>query len=170
MGLFSSVTQVALSPDGDRVAYSVAIEVQPNHVVNSLRIRDVSTNSDAVIYTLLGTDFVADLGWSPDGAAVLASIRHQEAGDTAETPARFRMLRVHVAGGQATVDDGFAQDFSPVSTDGGRLLGIAPAADAEGNARGRALESWVRGRGVTARAPVDPGAAGLSIASCSYQP
>ncbi len=168
--LFSSVTEVALAPDGGRLAYSLAVEVQRNHVVNSLRIRDLSTNSDTVIFTPQGTDFPTDLDWSPDGATVLASIRHQDAGDTVETPARFRTLRVDAASGRATLDDGFAQDFSPISADGDRLLGIAPAADAEGNARGRALDLWVRGRGVIAHLPIDPGAAGISIASCSYQP
>jgi hypothetical protein len=168
--LFSSVTEVALSPDGGRVAYSLAIEAQRNHVVNSLRIRDLSSNVDTVVFTAQGTDFVTDLGWSPDGATVLAAIRHQDAGDTAEAPARFRTLRVDVASGRAGLDDGFAQDFSPISADGGRLLGIAPAPDAEGNARGRALASWDHGRGVTARMPIDPGASGLSIASCSHQP
>ena len=33
-----------------------------------------------------------------------------------------------------------------------------------------ALASWDHGRGVTARMPIDPGASGLSIASCSHQP
>jgi len=168
--LFSSVTEVALAPDGGRVAYSIAIEVQRNHVVNSLRIRDLATNADSVIFTPQGTDFVTDLDWSPDGATVLASLRHQEAGDTAEAPARFRTLRVDVASGLVSVDDGFAQDSTPISADGGRLLGIAPAPDAERNPRGRALDSWDRGRGVNARIPIDPGATGISIASCSHQP
>lgn len=168
--LFSTVTEVALAPDGGRLAYALAIEVARNQVVNSLRIRDLSTNSDTVIFTPEGTDFVTDLDWSPDGTTVLASVQHQEAGDAAESPARFRTLRVDVASGESRVDDGFAQDFTPVSVDGDRLLGIAPAADAEGNARGRALDAWDRGRGVSARLPIDPGAAGISIASCSYQP
>ena len=168
--LFSTVTEVALSPDGGRLAYALAIEAQRNHVVNSLRIRDLSTNVDTVAFTAQGTDFVTDLDWSPNGATVLASVRHQETGDTAETPARFRTLRVDAKAGQSTLGDGFAQDFSPVDADGSRLLGIAPAADAEGDLRGRALDSWVRGRGVNARQPIDAGAAGISVASCSYQP
>lgn len=168
--LFSSVTEVALAPDGGRVAYSLAIEVERNRVVNSLRIRDLSTNADAVIFTGQQTDFLTDLDWSPDGTTVLASIRHQEAGDTVESPPRFRTLRVDVAGGRATLEDGFAQDFSPIAADGSRLLGIAPAADAEGNARGRALDAWDRGRGVSGRQPIDSGAAGISVASCSYRP
>jgi hypothetical protein len=168
--LFSAVTEVALSPDGGRLAYALAIEVQRNHVVNSLRIRDLSTNADKVIFTAQGTDFLTDLDWSPNGDTVLASVRHQEPGDTAETPPRFRTLRVDVRAGRATLDDGFAQDFSPIAADGNRLLGVSPAADAEGGARGRALDSWVRGRGVSARLPIDPGSAGISVASCSYQP
>jgi hypothetical protein len=168
--LFSSVTQVALAPDGGRVAYALAIEVTRNHVVNSLRIRDLSTNADRVVFTAPGTDFLADLEWSPDGTTVLSSVRHQEAGDAAESPPRFRTLRVDVANGRAAVDDGFAQDFSPIATDGSRLLGIGPERDDEGNARGRALDSWDHGRGVSGRLPIDPGADGISIASCSYQP
>ncbi len=170
--LFTSVTKVALSPDGGRLAYSLTIEVQRNHVVNSLRIRDLSTNADTVIYTLQGTDFLTDLDWSPNGATVLGSVRHQEPGDTAETAPRFRTLRVNVgaAPATATLDDGFAQDFSPIAADGSRLLGVAPAADAEGTSRGRVLDSWAPGRGVSARLPIDPGAAGISVASCSYQP
>jgi hypothetical protein len=168
--LFSAVTEAALSPDGGRLAYALAIEVQRNHVVNSVRIRDLSTNSDTVVFTAQGTDFLTDLDWSPDGATVLASVRHQEPADTAETPPRFRTLRVDVGAGRATLDDGFAQDFSPIADDGSRLLGVAPAADAAGDLRGRALDSWVRGRGVEARQPIDAGAAGISVASCSYQP
>jgi hypothetical protein len=168
--VFSSVTEAALAPDGGRLAYSQAIEVQRYHVVNTLRIRDLSTDREAVIFTAQGTDFLTDLMWSPDGTTVLATVRHQEAGDTAESAPRFRTLRVDVSGGRTTLDDGFAQDFSPIAPDGSRLLGVAPAADAEGGARGRTLDSWDRGRGVSGRQPIDPGAAGISVASCSFRP
>jgi len=167
--LFSDVTEVALSPDGGRLAYALAIEVQRGQVVNSLRIRDLSTNADAVVHTAQGTEFLSDLDWSPDGSAILATVRYQAAGDTAEAPSRFRTLRVDVAGGGTTLSEGFAQEVSPANADGSRLLGLAPAPDAEGGAHGRSLISWDRGQQLSNRLPVDRGAAGLSIASCSYQ-
>ena len=138
-------------------------------MLNTLRIRDLSTNADTVVHTVQGTDFVSDLDWSPDGATVLATVRYQAAGDTVEAPPRFRTLRVDVASGRTTLSEGFAQETSPASADGSRLLGLAPAPDAEDGARGRSLLSWDRGGQPSSRVPVDRGAAGLSVASCSYQ-
>ena len=165
--LFSDVTEVALAPDGGRLAYALAVEVRRNQVVNSLRIRDLATNTDTVVYTAQGTDFVSDVDWSPDGSTILATIRYQAAGDTAEAPPRYRILRVDVAGGRTTLSEGFAQEVSPARADGSRLLGFAP--DAEGGARGRSLIAWDQGQRLSSRLPVDHAAAGLSIASCSYQ-
>jgi hypothetical protein len=167
--VFSAVTQVALSPDGDRLAYALAVEVRRGTVVNTLRIRDLATGSDAVVYTAQGTDFISDLAWSPDGATVVAAIRYQQAGDTVESAARFRTLRVDVAGAATTVDDAYAQDFSPRSLDGDTLLGLAPAPGAQGDPRGRALVSWDHRRGVSDRLSIGHGAAGISVASCSYR-
>lgn len=168
-GLFRAVSEVALAPDGNRVAYALATEVQRHHIVNSLRIRDLSTDRDTVVYTADGTDFVSDLDWSPDGVTLLASLRYQNPGDTLEAPSRFRTLRVDVVGGRTTLDDGFAQEITPLSEDGRRLLGLAPAPDAEGDARGRALISWDRGHVPSDRLTVDRGAAEISVASCSYK-
>ena len=168
-GLFSDVTEVALAPDGGRLAYALAIEVRRGQVVNSLRIRDLSTGADVVVYTAEGTDFVSDVDWSPDGATIVATIRYQAAGDTAEAGPRFRTLRIDVASGRTTPSEGFAQEVSPISSDGGRLLGLAPARDAEGGTRGRSLISWDRDQRLSGRLPVDRAAAALSVASCSYQ-
>lgn len=167
--VFSAVTQVALSPDGDRLAYALAVEVRRGTVVNTLRIRDLATGSDAVVYTAQGTDFISDLAWSPDGATVVAAIRYQQAGDSVESAARFRTLRVDVAGAATTVDDAYAQDFSPRSLDGDTLLGLAPAPGAQGDPRGRALISWDHRRGVSDRLSIGHAAAGISVASCSYR-
>jgi hypothetical protein len=167
--LFSDVTEIALAPDGGRLAYALGIEVRRNQVLNTLRIRDLSTNADTVVHTMQGTDFISDVDWSPDGTTVLATVRYQAAEDTLESPSRFRTLRVDVASGRTTLSEGFAQEISPASADGTRLLGLAPAADAEDGARGRSLLSWDRGQQPGSRLPVDRGAAGLSVASCSYQ-
>ena len=164
--LYSVVTQVALSPDGTRVAYALAVEVRRGAVVTTLRIRDLGTNADAVVYTAQGSDFFTDLAWSPDGATVLAVIRYQNAGDDVDSPARFRTLRVDPAGGGAAVETGYAPDLSPRSVDAGTLIGLAPTPD---DPRGRALVSWARGRGPSERMSIGHGAAGLSVASCSYR-
>jgi hypothetical protein len=164
--LYSAVTQVALSPDGTRVAYALAVEVRRGVVVNTLRTRDLPTNADTVVYTAQGTDFLSDVAWSPDGATVLAAVRYQQTGDDVEAPARFRTVRVDVAGGRATLEEGFAQDFSPRSVDAGTLIGLAPTPD---DPRGRALVSWARGRGPGDRLSIGHGAAGISVASCSYR-
>jgi hypothetical protein len=167
---FSAVTQVALDADGDRVAYALAVEERPGQVVDTLRIRDVASGADTVVHTSPGTDFIADVAWSADDSTVIAAIRHQEAGDTVEAPARFRTLRVQLPGGRTSVDDGFAQDISPGSADGARLFGLAPArAAATGGPPGRALVSWSRARGITGRLPLDRGATELSVAACNYR-
>jgi hypothetical protein len=167
--VFSDVTEVALAPDGGRLSYALAIETRRNQVVHTLRIRDLSTNADTVVYTAQGTDFVSDVDWSPDGSTILGTIRYQAVGDTAEAPPRFRTLRVDVRNGRTTLTGGLAQEVSPASGDGSRLLGLAPVPDAEGGARGRSLISWDRGGQPSSRMPVARGAAGLSVASCSYQ-
>src|SRR3954454_11396503 len=51
LDLYSAVTQVALSPDGSKVAYALAVEVRRGVVVNTLRTRDLATNADAVVTT-----------------------------------------------------------------------------------------------------------------------
>ena len=168
-GLYSAVDQVALSPTGDRVAYALAVEVSRGTVVDTLRIRDLASNADTVVYTASGTDFLSDVAWSPDGATVLAAIRYQQAGDSVESPARFRILRFDVAGGGTTLDDGYAADLSPRSLDGSTLLGLAPTPDAQGDPRGRALISWDRRGGVSDPLSIDHGAAGISVAACSYR-
>jgi hypothetical protein len=167
--VFSAVTQVALSPGGDRLAYALAVEVRRGTVVNTLRIRDLSTNSDAVVYTTQGADFLSDVAWSPDGAALLAAIRSQQAGDTVESPARFQTLRVDLGAGHTTLEAGYAQHISPRSVDGSALIGVAPAPDAQGDRHGRALISWDRRRGVSTALSIDHRAAGISVASCSYR-
>ena len=166
--LFSAVTEVALNPDGSRVAYVLAVEVARGTVVNTLRIRDRVTNADTVVHTAQGADFVSDVDWSADGTTVLAAIRHQQPTDTAEDPARFQTLRVDVTSGRTTLTEGFAQDFAPLSADGSRLLGIA-APDPEGDLGGSALVAWDRGRGPSRIASIAPAGAGLSVASCSYR-
>jgi hypothetical protein len=166
---FSAVTEVALDPDGGSVAYALAVEVERDVVVNSLRIRDRGTGADTVVHTAPGTDFVSDVEWSADGTTLLAAVRHQEATDTAEDPARLRVLRVDVASGRSTLDEGFAQDFTPLSADGGRLLGIAAPPDAGGVPRKGALVAWERGGGVSRRLPLAPEGTGISAASCSYR-
>src|SRR4051812_28668088 len=164
--LYSAVTQVALSPDGTKVAYALAVEVRRGTVVNTLRVRDLGTNADTVVYRAQGSDFFSDLAWSPDGATVLAAIRYQQPGDDVESAARFRTLRVDPAGGGAAVEAGYAQGFSPRSVDADTLIGLAPA---PGGPRDRALVSWARGRGASDRLSIGHGAAGLSVASCSYR-
>jgi hypothetical protein len=166
--LFSAVTEVALDPDGSRVAYVLAVEVERGTVVNSLRIRDRVTNADTVVHTAQGTDFVSDVDWSADGTTVLAAIRHQQPTNTAEDPARFQTLRVDAASGRTTLDEGFAQDFAPLSADGSRLLGIA-APDPEEDLGGSALVAWDRTRGPSRIASIAPAGAGISVASCSYR-
>jgi hypothetical protein len=166
--LFSAATEVALNPDGSRVAYALAVEVERSAVVNSLRIRDRVTNADTVVHTAQGTDFVSDVDWSADGTTVLAAIRHQQPTDTAEDPARFRTLRVDVTSGQTTLGKGFAPDFAPLSADGSRLLGIA-ATDTEEDLDESALIAWGRGRGPSRLQPIAPGGAGISVASCSFR-
>jgi hypothetical protein len=165
---FSAVTEVALDPDGSHVAYALAVEVERNTVVNSLRIRDRVTDTDTVVYTAPGTDFVSDLEWSIDGTTVLAAIRHQDAADTAEDPARFQTLRVDVTSGRTTLDEGFAQDFAPLSADGSRLLGIA-ASDPEEDLGESALVAWDRTRGPSRITSIAPEGTGISVASCSYR-
>jgi hypothetical protein len=166
---FSAVTDLALDADGDRVAYALAVESRSGRVVNTLRIRDVETGADSVVYTAQGTDFVSDVSWSADDTTVVAAIRHQEAVDTVESPARFRTLRVQASGGRTSVEDGFAQDISPASDDGARLFGLAPERASAGEPPGRALVDWSRGRGIGGRLQIDRGATGLSIAACSYR-
>jgi hypothetical protein len=164
--LYSVVTQVALSPDGTGVAYALAVEVRRGTIVSTLRIRDLTTNADKVVYTAQGSDFLSDLAWSPDGATVLAAIRYQQTGDDVESPARFRTLRVGPAGDEAAVEAGYAPDLSPRSVDAGTLIGLAPV---PGNPRDRALVSWARGRGASDRLSIGHGAAGISVAACSYR-
>ncbi len=168
-GSFSAVTALALDADGDRVAYALAVEVRPGDVVNTLRIRDVASGADSLVHTAEGADFVSDVAWSADDTTVIAAIRHQEPADTVESPARFRTLRVQAADGRTSVDDGFAQDISPASVDGARLLGLAPERATAGGPPGRALVSWIRGRGITGRLAIDRGATDLSVAACSYR-
>jgi hypothetical protein len=168
-GSFSAVTDLALDADGDRVAYALAVEVRPGRVVNTLRIRDVASGTDTVVHTAEGTDFVSEVVWSADDTTVVAAIRHQEPGDAVESPARFRTLRVELPGGRTSVEDGLAQDISPASPDGSRLLGLAPERAAAGEPPGRALVSWTRSRDVTGRLDIDRGARELSIAACSYR-
>src|SRR3954470_4063315 len=122
--LYSAVTQVALSPDGSKVAYALAVEVRRGVVVNTLRMRDLTTDADTVVSTAEGSDFFSDVAWSPDGATVLAAVRYQQAGDDVESPAHFRTVRVAVATGGTTASEGFAQDFSPRSLDGSTLIGF----------------------------------------------
>jgi hypothetical protein len=167
--VYSVVNEVALSPSGDRVAYALAVEVRRGTVVNTLRVRDLATNADTVFYTAAGTEFLADVAWSPDGATVLAAIRYQQAGDSVESPARFRTLRVDAASRRTTLDDGYAQDISPRSVDGSTLVGLAPAEGVPGDPRGRALVSWERGRRASAPQSIGHAASGISIASCSYR-
>ena len=167
--VFSAVTQVALDADGGRVAYAVAVEVRRGVVVNTLRIRDVASDTDTTVYRAEGTDFVSDVAWSADGATVVAAIRHQEPTDSAEDPARFRTLFVDVASGRTTTDVGFAQDISPVSRNGRRVLGIAPAAGAGGDPHGRALVAWEHGARPSRPAPTESQGAGPSVAECSYR-
>jgi hypothetical protein len=171
--LFSAVTEVALDPDGTRVAYALAQEIRRNTVVNTLHIQDLApdtdTDTDTVVYTAEGTDFVSDVEWSPDGTAVLAAVRYQAAGDALEAPPRFRTVRVDGTTGATTISEGFAQDFSPISTDGSRLLGLAPAPGGEASLRGRALVSWDIGSRPASRLPVEGGATGIAVASCSFR-
>ena len=167
--VYSVVNQVALSPSGDRVAYALAVEVRRGAVVNTLRVRDLATNADTVVYTAPSSEFLADLAWSPDGATILAAIRYQQAGDGVESPARFRTLRVDAASGRTTLNDGYAPDFSPRSVDGSTLVGLAPAPGAPADPRGRALISWERGRGASVPQSIGRGASGISIASCSFR-
>jgi hypothetical protein len=166
---FSAVTEVALDPDGRRVAYALAVEVEGSSVVNSLRIRDRVTDADTVVYTASGTDFVSDVEWSTDGTTVLAAVRRHDATDTVEDLARFLTLRVDVASSRTKLDEGFAQDFTPLSADGGRLLGIAAPPEAERDPREGALIAWDRGRGMSLRVPISLRGADISIASCSYE-
>jgi hypothetical protein len=163
---FSAVTEVALDPEGSRVAYALAVEVQRGSVVNSLRIRDRVTGADTVVHTAAGTDFLSDVDWSADGTTVLAAIRHQEPTDAAEDPARFQTLRVDVATGRTTLDEGFAQDFAPLSADGRRLLGITAPGEDRGASR---LIAWDGGRGPSRLESIAAGGAGISVASCSYR-
>ncbi|MGY1640522.1 hypothetical protein ACI782_05235 [Geodermatophilus sp. SYSU D00703] len=164
--LFSAVTEVALDPDGSRVAYALAVEVQRGSVVYTLRIRDRETGADTVVHTAQGTDFVSDVDWSADGTTVLAAIRHQRPTDTAEDRARFQTLRVDVATGRTTLDEGFAQDFAPLRADGTRLLGIAVAGDDPGAV---ALVAWDGARGPSRLESIPAPGAGISVASCSYR-
>jgi hypothetical protein len=165
---FSAVNEVALSPDGGRFAYAQAIEVEPHTVVHTLRIRDVATNQDQVVDTAEGTDFFSDVEWSADGRTVLAAVRHQEPGDTVESPPRYRMLRYDVAGGRATLDEGRAPDFTALSPDGSRLLGVAAPAPGPANPTS-VLVSWERGGGVSGPLTIGRGAHAVSIAPCSYR-
>jgi hypothetical protein len=165
--LFSVVTEVALSPDGGRLAYVLSVEVQRGTVVNSLHMRDLQTGADTVLYTPEGTDFVSDVAWPPEGATVVAAIRHQDAEDPVEAPARFRSVHVDLASGRTTLHESYSQELSPVSVDGNRLLGLAPGA--AGDPQSRALIAWDRHRGVSNPLPIDHAAAGISVASCSYR-
>jgi hypothetical protein len=167
--VYSVVNEVALDASGDRVAYALAVEVRHGLVINTLRLRDLATDVDTVVYTAAGSEFVADVAWSPDDATILATIRYQQAGDGVESPARFRTLRVDAASGRATLDDGHAQDFTPRSVDGSTLMGLAPTPGAPADPRGRALISWERRRGASAPQSIGHGASGISIASCSYR-
>jgi hypothetical protein len=150
------------------VAYALAVEVRRGVVVNTLRIRDRGTDADSVVHTAPGADFVSDVDWSADGTTVLAAIRHQRPTDTAEDPARFQTLRVDVATGRTTLDEGFTQDFAPLRADGGRLLGIA-APDTEADPGAAALVAWDRAREPSRLETITPGGAGISVASCSYR-
>jgi hypothetical protein len=165
--LYSAVTQVALSPDGTEVAYALAVEVRRGVVVNTLRTRDLTTNADTVVSTAEGSDFFSDVAWSPDGTTVLAAVRYQQAGDDVESLAHFRTIRVDVATGGTTVNAGYAQDLSPRSLDGSNLIGFAPGA--QGDPSDHALVSWERRGAVSDRLPIGHGAAGISVASCSYR-
>lgn len=167
--VYSVVNEVALSPSGDRVAYALTVEVRRGVVVNTLRVRDLATNADTVVYSATSSEFLADLAWSPDGATVVAAVRYQQAGDSVESPARFRTLRVDAASGRTTLDDGYAQDVSPRSVDASTLVGLVPAEGSPADPRGRALISWERGRGVSVPLSIGHGASGISIASCSYR-
>jgi DNA-binding beta-propeller fold protein YncE len=166
--VYSVVNEVALSPSGDRVAYALTVEIRRGVVVNTLRVRDLATDTDTVVYSATSSEFLADLAWSPDGATVVAAVRYQQAGDSVESPARFRTLRVDAASGRTTLDDGYAQDVSPRSVDASTLVGLAPAEGSSADPRGRALISWERGRGVSVPLSIGHGASGISIASCSY--
>ncbi|MGY1625235.1 hypothetical protein ACI789_23770 [Geodermatophilus sp. SYSU D00965] len=166
--LFSAVAEVALSPDGGRVAYALAVEVRPGTVVNTLRIRDRGSGADTVVHTAPGTDFVSDVDWSADGTTVLAAIRHQRPTDTAEDPARFQVLRVDVATGRTTLEEGFTPDVAPLTADGSRLLGIA-APDTEADPGASALIAWDRARQPSRVESLPAVGAGISVASCSYR-
>jgi hypothetical protein len=165
---FSAVNQVALSPDGSRVAYAQAIEAERHTVVQTLRIRDVETDADRVVYTAEGTDFFADVEWSADGSTVLAAVRTLQAGDTVESPPRFRTLRYDVAGGRATLDEGRAQDVTPLSPDGGRLLGVADAPSGSAD-WASVLVAWERRGGASDQLTIGRRAHGISVAACSYR-
>jgi hypothetical protein len=162
------VNQVALSPDGGRVAYALAIEAERHTVVQTLRIRDVATDVDRVVYTAEGTDFFADVEWSADGSTVLAAVRTQQAGDTVESPPRFRTLRYDVAGGRATLDEGRSQDVTPLSPDSGRLLGFVAAPTGPAGPAS-VLVAWERRGGASDPLTIGRGAHGISVAACSHR-
>jgi hypothetical protein len=164
--VFSAVNQVALSPDGGRVAYAQATEVSPPTLVQTLRIRDVATNEDQVVYTAEGTDFFSDVEWSADGSTVLAAVRHQDSEDTVESPPRYMTLRYDVRGGRTTLDEGRAQDVTPLSPDGGRLLGVAATSRGPADS---ALVAWDRRGGVSSPLTIGRGAHAVSVAPCSYR-
>ncbi|MEL6268486.1 MAG: DPP IV N-terminal domain-containing protein [Chloroflexota bacterium] len=59
------IQEIALSPDGRFIAYSVLLDEEPNQV--AIRIVDVETLEDRIVKTVDEGGFVPDIAWSPDG-------------------------------------------------------------------------------------------------------
>jgi hypothetical protein len=167
--LFSSVNQMALSPDGRFLAYALTVEVELYRNVITLRIRDLETDADSILYTAEGSDSISDLAWSADGATVVAAVTYRLTGDTLEAPLRFRTLRIAAEDGHVSTADGFAGGLSPIDREGSRLLGAESVwPPPESGSRSYEFVAWDETSHVTGELPFDGATSGPSIASCSY--
>jgi hypothetical protein len=163
---FSTVDQVAISPDGAAVAYSLARQTVRRQKTETVRVHTLGTDEDLVLYTAAAGDHVTELDWAPDGSAVIGVLSHT---DTAavEIPPQFRILRVDPRTAAVETTPGFGPEVSPAAADGRRLAGIVPQpSEAESH-----RYDLVTSEGANARLPLRrPDAAwGLSLARCAYE-
>lgn len=80
--LFDGQVEPAWSPDGNQLAYVYYQYDQENNSEWSIRIRDVASSAERVLYSAIKNARLSGLHWSPDGQAVLAT---EEAGSVGRT-------------------------------------------------------------------------------------
>lgn len=160
---------IALSPDGRQLAYFTFTYADNDlgTAENAIHVRDLSTGEDTVLARSEGSTSVADVLWSLDGTTVLVGTNYIPEPGTLDTPQVDEVLRIDLATGAQTVDEAFAAQFEPISSDGSVLIGLTEVPDEQGPPS-TSLVAWGRSSPVSTVLPLDNPLSLLSVASCSF--